>query len=229
VKDAAMTTATLTKKPARPVNILIIDDHPVVRLGIRQMLAQDPSFNVCGDADTMEAALHACRSLDVDLALIDLSLGSASGLELIKQLHEEHPSLLMLVLSRHDESLFAQRTLRAGARGYLEKQEAIDGLLEAIRHVLTGKVYVSESVAQQVLAGLRGTPPAPLDQMATLTDREIQVLERVGRGSSTSEIARDLGVSIKTIETYRSNIKAKLNLKSALDLVRYATSWIERP
>jgi DNA-binding NarL/FixJ family response regulator len=219
----------LTKKPARPVNILIIDDHPVVRLGIRQMLAQDPSFNVCGDADTMEAALHACRSLDVDLALIDLSLGSASGLELIKQLHEEHPSLLMLVLSRHDESLFAQRTLRAGARGYLEKQEAIDGLLEAIRHVLTGKVYVSESVAQQVLAGLRGTPPAPLDQMATLTDREIQVLERVGRGSSTSEIARDLGVSIKTIETYRSNIKAKLNLKSALDLVRYATSWIERP
>jgi DNA-binding NarL/FixJ family response regulator len=224
-----MTTAITTKKAARPVNILIVDDHPVVRLGIRQMLADDPTLKVCGEADTMESALHACRSLDVDLALVDLSLGSASGLELIKQLHEEHPSLVILVLSRHDESLFAQRALRAGARGYLEKQEAIDGLIQAIRHVLTGKVYVSDSVAQQVLAGLRGTPPTPVDQLATLTDREIQVLERVGRGSSTAEIARDLGVSVKTIETYRSNIKAKLNLKSALDLVRYATSWIERP
>ena len=224
-----MTTATMTEKAIRPVNILIVDDHPVVRLGIRQMLADDPTLSVCGEADTMEAALHACRSLDVDLALVDLSLGSTSGLELIKQLHDEHPGLLILVLSRHDESLFAQRAIRAGARGYLEKQEAIDGLIQAIRHVLTGKVYVSESVAQQVLAGLRGTPPRPVDQLATLTDREIQVLERVGRGSSTVEIARDLGVSVKTIETYRSNIKAKLNLKSALDLVRYATSWVERP
>ena len=219
----------MTEKAIRPVNILIVDDHPVVRLGIRQMLADDPTLSVCGEADTMEAALHACRSLDVDLALVDLSLGSTSGLELIKQLHDEHPGLLILVLSRHDESLFAQRAIRAGARGYLEKQEAIDGLIQAIRHVLTGKVYVSESVAQQVLAGLRGTPPRPVDQLATLTDREIQVLERVGRGSSTVEIARDLGVSVKTIETYRSNIKAKLNLKSALDLVRYATSWVERP
>ena len=220
---------TLTKKATRPVNVLLVDDHPVVRLGIRQMLVNEPSLAVCGEADTMEAALHACRTLDVDLAIVDLSLGSASGLELIKQLHEEHPNLLILVLSMHDETLFAQRALRAGARGYLQKQEAIDGLLEAIRHVLTGKVFVSESVAQQVLSGLRGTASMPTDQLATLTDREIQVLERVGRGSSTAEIARDLGVSVKTIETYRSNIKAKLNLKSALDLVRYATSWIERP
>jgi len=220
---------TLTKKATRTVNVLVVDDHPVVRLGIRQMLANEPSLEVCGEVDTMEGALQACRSLDVDLAIVDLSLGSASGLELIKQLHEEHPDLLILVLSMHDEALFAQRALRAGARGYLQKQEAIDGLIDAIRHVLTGKVYVSESVAQQVLAGLRGTQPTPTDQLATLTDREIQVLERVGRGSSTAEIARDLGVSVKTIETYRSNIKAKLNLKSALDLVRYATSWIERP
>ena len=148
---------------------------------------------------------------------------------MIKQLHEEHPQLPILVLSMHDESLFAQRALRAGARGYLQKHEAIEGLIAAIRQVLSGKVFVSDTVAQQVLAGLRGTAPTPTDQLATLTDREIQVLERVGRGSSTAEIARDLGVSVKTIETYRSNIKAKLNLKSALDLVRYATSWIERP
>jgi DNA-binding NarL/FixJ family response regulator len=209
--------------------VLIVDDHPVVRLGIKQMIAAEPALEVCGEADTMESALRACRTSECDLVLVDLSLGSTSGLELIKQLHEEHPHLPILVLSMHDESLFAQRALRAGARGYLQKHEAIEGLIAAIRQVLSGKVYVSDTVAQQVLAGLRGTAPTPTDQLATLTDREIQVLERVGRGSSTAEIARDLGVSVKTIETYRSNIKAKLNLKSALDLVRYATSWIERP
>jgi DNA-binding NarL/FixJ family response regulator len=217
------------KKSVSQARVLVVDDHPVVRLGIRQMIASEPSLAVCGEASSAEEALRACRASDVDLALVDLSLGAASGLELIKQLHEEHPTLQILVLSMHDESLFAQRALRAGARGYLQKHEAIDGLVQAIHQVLSGKVYVSDSVAQQVLAGLRGTTPTPTDQLATLTDREIQVLERVGRGSSTAEIARDLGVSIKTIETYRSNIKAKLNLKSALDLVRYATSWIERP
>jgi len=221
---------TLTvKKPVRQTHVLVVDDHPVVRLGIRQMIAAEPDLSVCAEADTPDAALNACRSSHVDLAIVDLSLGSTSGLELIKVLHEEYPTLPILVLSMHDESLFAQRALRAGARGYLQKHEAIEGLVRAIREVIAGKVYVSDTVAQQVLAGLRGTTSAPTDQLATLTDREIQVLERVGRGSSTAEIADDLGVSVKTIETYRSNIKAKLNLKSALDLVRYATSWIERP
>jgi DNA-binding NarL/FixJ family response regulator len=219
----------IAKKVTRPTQVLVVDDHPIVRLGIRQMIANEPSLAVCGEADSVDAALNACRTSEVDLAIVDLSLGSTSGLELIKQLHEEHPQLPILVLSMHDESLFAQRALRAGARGYLQKHEAIDGLIQAIRHVISGKVFVSDTVAQQVLSGLRGTAPSPTDQLATLTDREIQVLERVGRGSSTAEIARDLGVSVKTIETYRSNIKAKLNLKSALDLVRYATSWIERP
>jgi DNA-binding NarL/FixJ family response regulator len=220
---------SVTKRATRAARILIVDDHPVVRLGIRQMLATEPSLTVCGEASTVDEALQACRTADCDLAIVDLSLGKSSGLELIKQLHDEHPELAILVLSMHDEALFAQRALRAGARGYLQKQEAIDGLVRAVHQVLSGKVYVSDTVAQQVLAGLRGTSSTPTDQLATLTDREIQVLERVGRGSSTAEIARDLGVSVKTIETYRSNIKAKLNLKSALDLVRYATSWIERP
>jgi DNA-binding NarL/FixJ family response regulator len=220
---------TSTKKAVRAARVIIVDDHPVVRLGIRQMLATEPSLTVCGEADSVEGALQACAASDVDLAIVDLSLGKVSGLELIKELHTQHPDLAILVLSMHDESLFAQRALRAGARGYLQKHEAIEGLVGAIHHVLSGKVYVSDTVAQQVLASLRGTSPAPTDQLSTLTDREIQVLERVGRGSSTAEIARDLGVSVKTIETYRSNIKAKLNLKSALDLVRYATSWIERP
>jgi DNA-binding NarL/FixJ family response regulator len=219
----------VSKKAVQTSRVLIVDDHPVVRLGIRQMIAAEPALEVCGEADSMESALRACRTSECDLVIVDLSLGSTSGLELIKQLHDEHPQLPILVLSMHDESLFAQRALRAGARGYLQKHEAIEGLIAAIRQVLSGKVFVSDTVAQQVLAGLRGTAPTPTDQLATLTDREIQVLERVGRGSSTAEIAKDLGVSVKTIETYRSNIKAKLNLKSALDLVRYATSWIERP
>jgi DNA-binding NarL/FixJ family response regulator len=219
----------MSKRAVQASRVLIVDDHPVVRLGIRQMIAAEASLEVCGEASNAEEALRACRTTEVDLAIVDLSLGAASGLELIKQLHEEHPELPILVLSMHDEALFAQRALRAGARGYLQKHEAIEGLIQAVRQVVSGKVYVSDSVAQQVLAGLRGATPAPADQLATLTDREIQVLERVGRGSSTAGIARDLGVSVKTIETYRSNIKAKLNLKSALDLVRYATSWIERP
>src|SRR5262245_53624114 len=183
---------TTAKKIARQTQVLVVDDHPVVRLGIRQMIANEPSLMVCGEADNVDAALNACRTSEVDLALVDLSLGQTSGLELIKQLHEEHPSLPILVLSLHDESLFAQRALRAGARGYLQKHEAIDGLIQAIRQVVSGKVYVSDTVAQQVLAGLRGTTASPTDQLATLTDREIQVLERVGRGSSTAEIARDL-------------------------------------
>jgi DNA-binding NarL/FixJ family response regulator len=220
---------TTTKRVVRAARVIIVDDHPVVRLGIRQMLASEPSLSVCGEADSVEAALEVCAASNADLAIVDLSLGKVSGLELIKELHARHPDVAILVLSMHDESLFAQRALRAGARGYLQKHEAIEGLVDAIHHVLSGKVYVSDTVAQQVLASLRGTSPAPTDQLSTLTDREIQVLERVGRGSSTAEIARDLGVSVKTIETYRSNIKAKLNLKSALDLVRYATSWIERP
>ena len=219
----------IARKAARATQVLVVDDHPIVRLGIRQLIASEPSLAVCAETDTIEGALTACRTSEVDLALVDLSLGSESGLELIKQLHEEHPLIPILVLSMHDEALFAQRALRAGARGYLQKHEAIDGLIQAIRQVVSGKVFVSDTVAQQVLAGLRGPNQASTDQLATLTDREIQVLERVGRGSSTADIARDLGVSVKTIETYRSNIKGKLNLKSALDLVRYATSWIERP
>jgi len=160
---------------------------------------------------------------------MDLRMPRCDGVTATRQIRAEHPRTQIVVLTTFAENAEMLAALRAGARGYLQKHEAIDGLIQAIRHVISGKVFVSDTVAQQVLAGLRGTSPSPTDQLATITDREIQVLERVGRGSSTAEIARDLGVSVKTIETYRSNIKAKLNLKSALDLVRYATSWIERP
>jgi DNA-binding NarL/FixJ family response regulator len=134
----------------------------------------------------------------------------------------------VLVLSMHDESLFAQRALRAGARGYITKQEAIDGLIHAVREVLAGKIYLSEKASQRIFEGVRGATPESSDRLGGLTDRELQVFEMVGRGVATAAIADSLGISVKTVETYRSNIKTKLHLQDATELIRYATSWVER-
>jgi DNA-binding NarL/FixJ family response regulator len=208
--------------------ILIVDDHAIVRLGMRHLIGMEADLLVCGEAESAEEALSLARSVSPDLAIVDLSLGTGHGLDLVRHLHEAFPDLLVLVLSMHDEGLFAERALRAGARGYIMKKGAIDGLIHAIRQVLAGKIYASESVAQEVLASL-GPSRAPAgNALAGLTDRELEVFEMVGRGMSTAAIAVQLGLSVKTIETYRSNIKAKLRLRTATDLVRYATSWTER-
>lgn len=223
---AGSTTMNITSKPPR--RILVVDDHPIVRLGVRQMIATEADLSVCCEADTAEAALQAIRRDQCDLAIVDLSLGTVSGLELIRQLHEAAPALPVLVLSMHDEALFAERALRAGARGYIMKKEAIGGLIGAVRQILAGKVYVSEQVSQRLLGQLGGDVSAPVGRLGGLTDRELEVFELVGRGLSTADIAKRLGVSAKTIETYRSNIKTKLKLKDAKELLRYATSWTER-
>jgi DNA-binding NarL/FixJ family response regulator len=208
--------------------ILIVDDHPIVRLGIRQMLAAEPDLEVCGEAESPEAARQLIKSAQPDLAIVDLSLTQGTGLDLIRSLRESLPTLPVLVLSMHDEALFAERVLRAGARGYIMKREAITGLVGAIRRVLSGRIYVSEGMAQAVLERL-GHEAAPADSpLASLTDRELEVFDLIGRGQSTGAIAEQLGVSIKTIETYRSNIKTKLNLKDAADLIRFAATWTER-
>jgi DNA-binding NarL/FixJ family response regulator len=213
---------------AAKARILVVDDHPIVRLGIRQMIGVDPGLSVCGEVDSADAALRWVAQHTADLAIVDLSLGEGSGLELIRALRQAAPSLPILVLSMHDETLFAERTLRAGARGYIMKQEAIDGLAKAIRQVLAGKTYVSERIAESLFARFGpGTSP-PRGHLGRLTDRELEVFEMVGRGHSTAAIAEQLGVSVKTIETYRSNIKAKLNLRDAADLIRYAATWTER-
>jgi DNA-binding NarL/FixJ family response regulator len=218
----------MSADPRSRTRILIVDDHPIVRLGIRQMLAAERDLEVCGEAESPEAARQLIKSARPDLAIVDLSLAEGTGLDLIRSLRESLPTLPVLVLSMHDEALFAERVLRAGARGYIMKREAITGLVGAVRQVLAGRIYVSEGMAQAVLERL-GHEATPSDNtLAVLTDRELEVFDLIGRGQSTAAIAEQLGVSIKTIETYRSNIKTKLNLKDAADLIRFAATWTER-
>ncbi|HXK24618.1 MAG TPA: response regulator transcription factor [Myxococcota bacterium] len=207
--------------------ILVVDDHPIVRLGIRQMLSADASLSICGEAESASDALRLARSAKADLAIVDLSLGQGSGLELIKALHAELPQLPVLVLSMHDEALFAERVLRAGARGYIMKHEAIAGLIGAIRQVMSGRIYVSERMAQRLLERLGSNQELAGGRLGNLTDRELEVFQLIGRGLGTAAIAVELEISIKTVETYRSNIKTKLELKDAADLIRYAVSWTE--
>jgi DNA-binding NarL/FixJ family response regulator len=211
----------------KPARILIVDDHPIVRLGIRQMIAFEPDLTVCGEADSAGSALGLLASKP-DLAIVDLSLREGSGLELIRSLREAAPEMRILVLSMHDEALFAERALRAGAHGYMMKQEAIDNLVHAIQEVLAGRLFVSRRMSQHLLARLGQHPSAGGTQLGSLTDRELEVFELIGRGLSTAAIAERLDVSIKTIETYRSNIKTKLELKDATELIRFAATWTER-
>lgn len=205
-----------------PKHILVIDDHPIVRLGIHQMIAAEEDLAICAETDSAQQALQLAQRLKPDLALVDLSLAQGTGLELIRALKACAAGLQVLVLSMHDETLFAERVLRAGARGYIMKQAAIDGLVGAIRQVLAGRIYVSAAIAQTVLERIGQEGMTAQGPLGNLTDRELEVLDLVGRGRNTAEIAAELAVSIKTIETYRSNIKTKLNLKDAADLIRFA-------
>jgi DNA-binding NarL/FixJ family response regulator len=207
-----------------PTRVLVIDDHPIVRLGLRQMIDAEPSLFLCGEADHADAALQLAQSSQPDVAIVDLSLKQGTGLELIRRFHDTLPALPVLVLTMHDEALFAERALRAGARGYIMKQEAIEGLICAIQQVAAGRIYVSERISQTVLHRV-GQDDVHLGGLGTLTDRELAVFDQIGRGVGTAAIADRLGVSVKTIETYRSNIKTKLHLKDAAELIRFAATW----
>ena len=209
------------------LRILMVDDHPIVRFGIRQMINTQTDLEICAEADSAESALELARMWTPDVALVDLSLAQGSSLGLIRELREAVAGMEILVLSMHDEALYAERALRAGARGYIMKQAAIEGLIDAIRQVGNGRIYLSESLTQRALERLRNPEAGYPDLLGTLTDRELQVLDLIGYGKTTSDIAEQLEVSIKTIETYRSNIKTKLNLKDANDLVRFAASRTE--
>lgn len=206
--------------------VLIVDDHPIVRHGMTQLIDNEAGLCVCGSAATPAEALKAVEQQKPDLAVIDLSLGDDSGLELIKQLKALRPELKVLVISMHDEVYYADRVLRAGALGYLMKQEPAEQMIAAIHQVLSGNVYLSDPMAASLLTRMVGEKHSdsgsPVDR---LTDRELQVLEYIGRGLGTRQIAERLGLSIKTIENYREHLKTKLELKNAAELVRYAVRW----
>jgi len=228
---------TLTKKTRNSapttrndtIRVMIVDDHPIVRRGLVEMIEQEEDLNVIGEAEDAHSALQALKKLELDVAIVDLTLKDIGGLELIKQIQVLQPELPMLVLSMHDETLYAERALRAGAKGYIMKQEGTDKLITAIRTVLRGEIYVSEKMASRMLGKLVGgkarTDGSPLDR---LSDREIEVFELLGRGLGTRQIAERLSVSIKTIESHREHIKEKLHLKNANELVQHATQWVMR-
>jgi DNA-binding NarL/FixJ family response regulator len=208
--------------------ILIVDDHPIFRHGLAQLIGQADDLTVCGEAEDYHGAMKAIEALDPDMVIVDITLKDMSGIDLIKEVHKSRRGLPMLVISMHDESLYAERAFRAGARGYVMKQEASDSVVQAIRHVLSGGIYASTRVTENILArfveGAREPAESPLQ---TLTDREIEVFQLIGEGLSISEIGRRLHLSVKTIGTYRERIKEKLGLKNATELLRHALNWVE--
>ncbi len=206
--------------------ILIVDDHPSVRDGVLPLINRQVDMTCCGEAGTAAAAQQVIARLKPDLVLLDLRLGTGDGLELIKSLHSLFDSLKILVLSQLDEATFAERVLRAGARGYVMKEQASEELLGAVRTVLAGEVYASRAVAGRMLGKIvKGGANALRHGVELLTDRELQVLQRLGSGLSRRAIAAELGLSLKTVETHRENIKRKLGLSTAQELLRFATLW----
>ena len=222
-----MTHAASRTSRTRAARILIVDDHPIVRDGLIAALSRHPDLQVCGEAATIVDALALIDSLHPDLAIIDLSLADGSGLDLIKRIKARNVSTKMLVLSMSDESLFAERALRAGAMGFLHKQEAREKLIDAIHQVLDGKIFVSSAVNERLLQQVMiGNQPLQQSPITALSDRELEVFELLGQGLGSSEIAQRLHLGIKTIETHRQRIKDKLDLKNSLELVRHATQWV---
>jgi len=219
-----------TKPPSVPRKrrIFLVEDHPVTREGLARLINHEPDLEVCGEASTAARALAAIETQKPDLVIIDVSLGAgASGLELIKDLTVRQARPRMLALSTHDETLYAERALRAGAQGYVMKQEPTERVMEAIRKVLGDEIYLSKAMNERVLGKLTTSPSAPLaSEIEQLSDRELEVFRLLGHGRGTRQVAAELHLSISTVETYRTNIKQKLRLNSAPELVRHAVEWV---
>jgi DNA-binding NarL/FixJ family response regulator len=207
--------------------ILIVDDHPVVRSGLRMLIDDEPDLFVCGEAGDADEAIRALDAKNPDLVIVDLSLKGSSGLELIKRIKSRNSDSKMLVSSMFDESLYAERVLNAGALGYVSKQEAMEKVIEAIRCVLSGRVYLSAAMSDRMLHRIARDHQAPQrSSVESLSDRELEVFEMIGRGRTTAEIAAQLHLSVKTVETHREKIKAKLALKTAAELYQHAVRWV---
>lgn len=208
--------------------ILLVDDHPIVRQGLSELINHEKDMVMSGTAEDLNKALEAIETLKPDLVIVDISLKGSNGIELLKNIKVRYPKMLVLMLSMHDESLYAVRALRAGASGYIMKQEATEKVLTAIRRVLNGEIYLSEKMEkkmmQQLVGGRAARSGSPIED---LSDRELEVFNLIGQGHGTRQIAEELHLSIKTIESHRAHIKEKLNLKNATELVQYAIQWRE--
>jgi DNA-binding NarL/FixJ family response regulator len=208
--------------------LLIVDDHPMMRTGLAQLIDNEGDLKVCAEADNAGQALNAVAKNNFDLALVDISLPDKNGLELIKDLRTLNPELPILVVSMHDEMIYAERVLRAGARGYIMKQEGGQKFLQAIRQVLAGQVFVSAKMSARILENFSGrTTESSTSPVRRLSDREFEVFQLIGQGVGTGDIATRLHLSVKTVEVHRANIKQKLNLSTATELVRFAVRWLD--
>lgn len=207
--------------------VVIVDDHPLFRHGLTQLIESDGTLCVCGQAGSAPEGLSEIRRCKPDLAIVDVGLKGTNGIELMKSIKAEFPHVAVLMVSMHDESLYAIRALRAGARGYVMKQEALERVMIAIHEVLAGKVYMSQEMSDRVIMKfLQGKNSGDEGVADRLSDRELEVLAWIGRGRSTREIARDLHLSVKTIESHRLRIKEKLNFKTSPEMVRFAVEWV---
>ncbi|MDB6037799.1 MAG: two component transcriptional regulator, LuxR family [Verrucomicrobiales bacterium] len=219
--------ATKSIAPKRH-KVLVVDDHPMTRDGVAHLINKQPELEVCADVGSPAEAFETIAKLRPDLVLTDMTMPGRSGLEFIKDLLAAHPTLVILVLSMHDEAVYAERVLRAGARGYIMKEAGGENLLTAIRRVLGGQVYLSEQMAAKILDNLSGQKPrgshSPIQK---LSDREFEIFQLIGQGKSTRDIANELHISPKTVDVHRSHIKEKLKLIDATSLIRHAVRWVE--
>ena len=205
--------------------IVIVEDHPIVRRGMAQLINFEEDMCTVGEAETTFIAHKTLEREKPDLVLVDLSLKGGSGLELIKDIKKLYPKMLIIVVSLHDENVYAERVMRAGAKGYIMKSEATESILTAIRQVLDGGIYLSPNMKTKMLNKIVSGVDNSVHTVDLLSDREFEVFEMVGKGITTKKIARELNLSIKTIETYKSHIKTKLNIKDSTELIQFATEW----
>lgn len=220
---------TKPQQPRERASVLIVDDHPMVRERLAQLVNEQPDLMVSGGAGDARQALAAIEAHLPGVILVDLSLKESSGMELIKDIHCRHPALPILVISMHEESVFAERALRAGARGYINKEEVTVRVVTAIRHVLSGEIWLSDRMHARIMRRLAGNRPMPATgEEELLSDREIEVFQMIGQGMKNQRIADALHIDPHTVETYRSRIKDKLNLSSSMEVLQHAVQWIQQ-
>jgi DNA-binding NarL/FixJ family response regulator len=212
------------------VKFLVVDDHPIFRHGMKALIESDPRYRVYAEAGTIAEAIERIEVEVPDMVLLDISLGSQNGLDLLKTLHAAHPQVRTLVVSIHDEAIYAERALRANARGYLMKHEASSVLKEAISEILAGRIFISASFRERLLEqACKSRNEGPRSNTARLSDRELEVLKYMGQGFGATEIATTLGISVKTVGVYQDHIKKKLAFESISELRKYAIEWVQRP